>query len=331
MFGRVLALLAVSFLSPGVFAGAQEPPPAVQSSDQEEERLWVPEGYRLLSNEERLTLSEEELKTILSRNTVILDAAARQMSPEARAAVIANHQRVAASKPLSPIEKQYVAKTSMLLLSVINQEEDQKERRAQEAAFAQLLKKQEDSTRGFPADQKSVETEAMEIRNLLRQGEDLRKLYLRVLRPLRSRPWNETARVTLRQLLRSDPVSTLPEARKHRGGARIHRGPTGGVARGGRLGLSGGLSPSLVPARNRSRKEALCLRRGQGCPGRGEPYLSTSHRRDRARRGCDPDIPPPRPESLAQEGGVGPGSLRGGRAPPSGPPCEGAQHSRSKV
>lgn len=215
MRGRVWAMLSVCVLCLRVSAGAQEPrPPTERGSDQEEERLWMPEGYRFLSNEERQTLSAEEVKTITARNTEILIDAARKMTAEERSAVLASHQRVAESRQLSQAERQYASRVSMLLLSEAAEEHSQKERRAQEAAFARMLKEQEDSSKGFPTDQESVENEAMAVRALLRQGEDLQKLYLRILRPLRSRPWNDSARVTLRQILRSDPVSTLPEVRK---------------------------------------------------------------------------------------------------------------------
>lgn len=118
MRGRVLGMLAISLLSLRLPVDGQAPhAPTERSSDQEEERLWMPEGYRSLSNEERQALSADELKAITARNTEILIEAARRMTAAERSAVTANLQRVDESRQLSPAEKQYAARVAMLLLA----------------------------------------------------------------------------------------------------------------------------------------------------------------------------------------------------------------------
>jgi hypothetical protein len=47
----------------------------------------MPEGYRLLSAEERQSLPAEELKEILTRNTTLLREAAHGMTPDERHAI----------------------------------------------------------------------------------------------------------------------------------------------------------------------------------------------------------------------------------------------------
>jgi hypothetical protein len=47
---------------------------------QEQPPLWIPQGYRLLSDTERQTLSSEELKSIAARNSELLRDAVNRLT-----------------------------------------------------------------------------------------------------------------------------------------------------------------------------------------------------------------------------------------------------------
>jgi hypothetical protein len=183
------------WLALGLFVATVLPAPA-----QEQERLWMPEGYHLLSLEERRDLPPDELKVIHSKNAALLDEALARMTPSERGALGQELQRFGQSHALSDVEKHYIALISMRLLAGAMQEHTQQEKEAEKARFQKLLQEQEEATRGFASDQKSVEAEAWAAYE--RRGmEDSQKLYLRVLKPLRARPWNDVARFVFEKLV----------------------------------------------------------------------------------------------------------------------------------
>ena len=169
---------------------------------QQEEALWMPEGYRLLSAEEHQTLPAEDVKAILTRNRTLLSQAVHAMAPEERKAVAKSLEAFGQSHELTQVEKQYVAKTAMMLLSAEVEVKLREDRAAEEARFQKLLQDQE-VARPFPSDQNSVEDEAEKIEALIGKG-DQRSLYLRTLGPLRARPWNEHIRLRFRRIVRAD-------------------------------------------------------------------------------------------------------------------------------
>jgi hypothetical protein len=173
---------------------------------QDEAGLWMPEGYRLLSFEERKALAEDELKALQTENTRRLREAVREMSPEERQAVSQRLSQFGASHELRDYEKQYITLTQMFLLSAGEAEKREVESAAAEARFQQLLHDQETDTKGFPAEQAAVENEAAAIESEVGKA-DSRVLYLRALRPLRVRPWNSEIRWCFRQVVRSEPYS----------------------------------------------------------------------------------------------------------------------------
>jgi hypothetical protein len=175
---------------------------ALPASAQEEERLWMPEGYRLLSVEERQGLPLEDLKAIFSKNTALLEESLSRMTSSERVALGQELERFKQTHTLSDVEKQYVTIVSMRILAGGIEEHHQKQKDAEKARFEKLLRDQEE-TRGFPTDEKSVETEANAVETAVGH-DDPRKLYLRILRPLRARPWNDSARVIFRRLVRGD-------------------------------------------------------------------------------------------------------------------------------
>jgi hypothetical protein len=169
----------------------------------QEEALWMPEGYRLLSAEERQGLSAEALKDIQTRNTTLLREAIHGMTPEERQAMAQSLDAFGRNHELTQVERQYVSMTSMMLLAAVTEEERQKDRDGEQSRFQQLLKEQEATPRAFPSDQRSVEAEAQAIEALIGK-EDARRLYLRTLAPLRARPWNDYVRVCFRRIVRGD-------------------------------------------------------------------------------------------------------------------------------
>lgn len=172
---------------------------------QQEEALWMPEGYRLLSAEERQSLPAEESKEIQTRNTTLLREAIHAMAPEERQAVAERLNAFGRSHELTLVERQYVTIASMMLLSTVVEEKSQKDRADEQSRFQKLLQAQEATTRTFPSDQKSVEAEAETIEALIGKG-DSQGLYLRTLGPLRARPWNDYIRVCFRRIVRGDSV-----------------------------------------------------------------------------------------------------------------------------
>lgn len=170
---------------------------------QEAESLWMPEGFKLLSIEERQALPPEEWKALGARNMQLLDAAVTAMSPAERAATSRELERFAASHPLKQYEKQYVTIVEMKFLAAATEEKIAPVREQDRVRFEKLLAAQESSTKGFPSDLESVEREAGSLER--RYGKiDASELYLLVLRPLRARPWNDSIRVVFRGLVRSD-------------------------------------------------------------------------------------------------------------------------------
>lgn len=160
----------------------------------------MPEGYHLLSLEERRDLSPDELKAIHSKNTALLEEAFARMTPSERGALGQELQQFGQARALSDTEKHYITLVSMRLLAGAMQEHMQQEKEGEKARFQKLLQEQEETTRGFPSDQKSVEAEAWAAYE--RRGkEDAHKLYLRVLKPLRARPWNDVARFVFEKVV----------------------------------------------------------------------------------------------------------------------------------
>ncbi len=175
---------------------------------QQEEALWMPEGYRLLSVEERQSLRAEVLKEILTRNTTLLREAVHVMTPEERQAIAQSLDTFGRSHELTQIERQYVSMASMMLLAANVEEHSKKEVAAEQARFEKLLRDQEEP-RPFPPDQKSVEKEAHAI-SALQGKEDLQRLYLRSLGALRARPWNNFIRVCFERIVGGNSISVRP-------------------------------------------------------------------------------------------------------------------------
>ena len=179
---------------------------------QEEERLWMPEGYRLLTLEERQTLPREEQASIGTRNRSLIDEAVKGMTPEERHRIVEALGSYGKRPQATDVEKQYISMTSMQLLSAALEEHGQKEKRERADRLAALLKEQEETTKGFPSDQKSVEAESQEIHQALERRQSSRKLYLSILKPLRARPWNRWARFVFYKVLRYSPTELLEPA-----------------------------------------------------------------------------------------------------------------------
>lgn len=195
----LLVLALVTALS------AQEP------TAEEEDVLWMPEGYRLLSLEERQALPEAEMKEIGARNTALLRESIAAMTPQERQEV---NQALAAygqGRELPQYVRQYIALTSMMLLSAGMQEQAAADRAEAEERFRNLLREQETVTKGFPGDAEAVTKEANAIERELTKPGDRRALYLRTLKPLRARPWNDAIRICFRKIVRGD---SYPRAQK---------------------------------------------------------------------------------------------------------------------
>ncbi|HEY6065074.1 MAG TPA: hypothetical protein VIY96_02900, partial [Thermoanaerobaculia bacterium] len=169
---------------------------------QEEERLWMPDGYRLLTIEERQALAPADLAAIGARNQELLRAAVKAMSLEERGKVAASLERWGNATERTQVEKQYVTMTGMLLMAVGMEEENQKLKQAAQDRLQALLREQEEASKGFPSDQKSVEEESRAVEAAMTSKADYRQLYLRILRPLRARPWNHEARFVFRRIVR---------------------------------------------------------------------------------------------------------------------------------
>jgi len=195
---RACALYGLLLLALATSLSAQEPP-----SD-EEPVLWMPEGYRLLSLEERDALPPEEMKEIGTRNTALLREAIASMTSDEREEVGAALAAYGQGRELPQHVRQYIAMTSMMLIGAISQERILADRAEAEERFRQLLREQESSTKGFPGDQESVKAEADAIERELEKPGDRRALYLRTLKPLRARPWNDAIRVSFRKIVRGD-------------------------------------------------------------------------------------------------------------------------------
>src|SRR5713101_4728087 len=110
---------------------------------QQEERLWMPEGYRLLSVEERKSLSPEELNAIGTQNTALVRQAVRALTPQERQAVAEGLQAFGRTHPLDAAARQYVSLTTMMLLSATVEEKNRDEQAEERARFEKLLRDQE--------------------------------------------------------------------------------------------------------------------------------------------------------------------------------------------
>lgn len=172
----------------------------------QEEALWMPEGYRLLSAEEQQSLPAEEVKAIAARNTASLREAIGRMTPEERQATAERLHAAGRDRRLTPIEAQYISLTTMMLLSKTVEEKHRQGSSDEESRFQKLLLDQEQETKGFPADADSVQQEAETILALLKNPSRNRDFYLRALKPLRSRPWNDAIREAFRIIVESDPI-----------------------------------------------------------------------------------------------------------------------------
>ncbi|HTR03726.1 MAG TPA: hypothetical protein VMN82_11060, partial [Thermoanaerobaculia bacterium] len=174
-------------------------------AQEEEPGLWMPEGYRLLSVEERQALSPDELRAIQTENTRLLREAIRALGSEERAAVAQRMTQFSASHELRDYEKQYVTISQMMLLSAGMEEKILEGRAETQKRFDELLRRQESETSGFPSEREPVENEAAAIEEEVEAGSpDVQALYLRALRPLRARPWNHEIRLSFRQIVRGD-------------------------------------------------------------------------------------------------------------------------------
>ena len=171
---------------------------------QEEDRLWMPEGYRLLTEEERQAISTEELKAIGTRNAEVMLQAIRTATPEERRAIATHLEEFGRKHELTAIQKQYVTMTSMTLMAVPVGEQDEARQAEAKARFDKLVREQEAATRGFPDDTEKVEAEARDIQARARTG-TAADLYLPALRVLRARPSNRWARWTLHRIVEIDP------------------------------------------------------------------------------------------------------------------------------
>ena len=177
---------------------------AVQAFGQEPESLWTPPGYRLLTVEERQSLPADELKAIGTRNGELLARALGSMTPEERDALPLSLKHFAETHTLSLPERQYVVQLQMRIASMKEQERLAPETEERKRRYEKLLVEQE-ASRGFASDQESIEREAYAIGELVQNG-DARALYLRALKPLRARPWNNPIRHVFSRIVRSDPV-----------------------------------------------------------------------------------------------------------------------------
>lgn len=185
---------------------------AVAAFAQEEERPWMPEGYRLLSIEERQTLSREEQESIGRRNQQLLARAIAGMTSQERQRAMESLQRFGKHGDATPAEQQYVSMASMALLASVTEEQMRKEKREAADRIQAIIREQEETSKGFPPDQKSVEAEALAVQQTLGQREDARKLYLKILKPLRARPWNSEVRFVFGLIVRYSPGQLLEPA-----------------------------------------------------------------------------------------------------------------------
>jgi len=197
---RTVGILILA-LAAAVPLAAQDTP-ARNPPAPDEPGLWMPEGYRLLGVEEREALSPDALRAIQTENTRLLREAVQAMTPEERVAVGQAMTEVAATHELRAYEKQYVTMTQMLLLSATMEEKTLAERADRQNRFDEFLRLQE-ATKGFPAEREPVEEEAAAIESEIGR-QDGKALYLRALKPLRARPWNQEIRLCFRKIIRGD-------------------------------------------------------------------------------------------------------------------------------
>ena len=176
----------------------------------EEEPLWMPEDYRLLSFEERKAMPADEMKEIGTRNTTLLKEAIQAMTPEERQEVSVHLNEFGQTHELADYERQYVTIVSMMLLSAGIQERLLADRATVQTRFEKLLRDQEETTRGFPPDPEPVMAEADAIEAQFGKA-DSQALYLRALKPLRARPWNDAIRVCFRKIVRGN---SFPNSQK---------------------------------------------------------------------------------------------------------------------
>ena len=180
------ALVGILLLAFAAEVCAQEQPAETES-------LWMPEGYRLLSIEERNALPPEEMKTIGTRNMELLQAAIEVMTPSERQEVQGRLTRFLQTKAAKDYERQYATMVTMRLLAQPQAQEGRRRQEERRLRVEKLVREQEATTRGFPADAAAVQKEAEAILPLIGK-EDASLLYLRALRPLRARPWNQDIR-----------------------------------------------------------------------------------------------------------------------------------------
>lgn len=162
----------------------------------QEEGLWMPDGYRLLSLEERQELSPEQTQSIAKTNSKLLEEAVRKMTAEERQAVATRLSEYGQSASTTQVEKQYITMASMLVMALAMEEHNQQQKQAEADRVKALILEAEEKTKGFASDQKSVEQEAFAVEAERRRRVDARKLYLRILPP---RSWRVPARVALIQ------------------------------------------------------------------------------------------------------------------------------------
>ena len=103
------------------------------SAAQDEERLWMPEGYRLLTTEELASLPADQVKTILSRDDVLLREAIAGMAAEERQNLNDRLETFRRSHELSQREAQYVTMVEMLVLSTAIEDKEKSDRDAARA------------------------------------------------------------------------------------------------------------------------------------------------------------------------------------------------------
>jgi hypothetical protein len=133
---------------------------------QEPDALWTPDGYRLVTMQERQTLRPEELKEIQARNTTLLREAIERMSPDQRRATAKRLAGAAQKGELTLAERQYVTMTTMMLTAPAGGEKKAAERRSSERArYERVLREQLEVASGFPSDSDSVVMKPVRSKN----------------------------------------------------------------------------------------------------------------------------------------------------------------------
>src|SRR5262245_12039486 len=115
MRARAAALLALALVC-GPAPGAQDAPP--------EAVLWLPDGYRLMSPEERQALTAEEMRELGTRNAEALNAAVAAMRPQERHEIADALSRYLAERDPPDYVKQYVTMAHMQMLASAVQESE---------------------------------------------------------------------------------------------------------------------------------------------------------------------------------------------------------------